>query len=81
MFSDDYVLASGLHPHFKLKWLQLLTKYDWKLLDNVNMTEKRVKHKIVQEVKILARQMATPDPSSEDTCRRQAGLLFIALCQ
>ena len=30
------------------------------------MTEKRVKHKIVQEVKILARQMATPDPSSEE---------------
>ena len=58
---DDYVLASGLHPHFKLKWLQLLTKYDWKLLDNVNMAEKRVKLKIVKEVKILARQMATPE--------------------
>ena len=30
------------------------------------MTEKRVKHKIVQEVKNLAGQMATPGPSSEE---------------
>ena len=45
---------------------QLLTKYEWKLLDNVNMTEKRVKHMIIQEIKILARQMATDDPSSDE---------------
>ena len=43
-----------------------MQKYDWGLISNLELTERRIRTKISEEIKIQARLSSTPDQSSED---------------